>query len=186
MIYNLDLRLVGFVVGAALVIVHLLGIIQGKEVRGLLKAFPRSKIMGIILLLIATTWAFWLVSTMDLGEFTSYRTPLMILVPVACGLCIKFVDEFLPVRALGILLLLLAEPVLDAAFLRPETSRLLLVVLAYVWIVFGMFWVGMPYLLRDQIAWLLKSNNRWLAACAGGLAYGAAVIFCALFYYHQT
>ena len=173
-------------VGAALIIVHLIGIIHARQVRAWLKAFPRSKVTGIVLLAIAAVWAFWLVATMDLGEFTSYRGMLMLLVPVATGLCIAYVDEFLSVRAMGILLLLLAEPLLEAAFLRPETSRLLLVMLAYVWILFGMFWVGMPYLMRDQISWLLKSNNRWLAACVGGLAYGTAVTFCALFVYHQT
>ena len=36
--------------------------------------------------------------------------------------------------ALGMIALLAAEPILEAAFLRPETSRLLVVVLAYVWI----------------------------------------------------
>jgi hypothetical protein len=185
MIYNLDLRHTGLLVGAALIIVHLIAIIHAREVRAWLKAFPRSKITGIVLLAVVAVWAFWLAATMDLGEFTGYRTLLMILVPVAYSLCIAYVDEFLSVRALGILLLLLAEPLLEAAFLRPEISRLLLVILAYAWVIFGMFWVGMPYLMRDQISWLLKSNTRWLAACIGGLAYGAAVMFCAFFLYHQ-
>ena len=57
--------------------------------------------------------------------------------------------------------------------------------LAYVWIVTGIFWVGMPYLMRDQIAWLLKSNSRWMAACIGGVAYGAAVIISALLFFQQ-
>ena len=43
--------------------------------------------------------------------------------------------------------------------------------------VIGMFWVGMPYLMRDQIAWALKSKSRWLALSAGGIAYGAAILF---------
>jgi hypothetical protein len=28
------------------------------------------------------------------------------------------------------------------------------VTLVYLWIIFGMFWVGMPYTLRDQISWI--------------------------------
>jgi hypothetical protein len=95
------------------------------------------------------------------------------------------VDEFLSVRALGILLLLLAEPVLEAAFLRAESSRLLLVCLAYVWIVIGMFWVALPYLMRDQIAWLLKSNSRWTAACLGGIVYGVAILISAALFYQS-
>jgi len=176
----------GIVVGAALVIGHILAILHAKDVKKWLLAFPRSKAMGMVLLGVVSAWAFWLVATMDLGEFSNYRTGLEILVPVSAFLCLQYVNEFLPVRTLGILLLLLAEPVMEAAFLRPEASRLLLVVLAYAWVVLGLFWVGMPYLLRDQIGWLIQSNARWKAACAGGVAYGAALIISALAFYNQS
>lgn len=186
MIYNFDLRPVGFVVGIGLIAAHVIAIVHGSTVRAWLHGFPRSKTAGRALLTLDAAWVFWLVAMMDLGEFTNYRTGLMILVPVAYFLSLKFVDEFLAVRALGMLLLLLAEPLLEAAFLHPETSRLLLVVLAYAWVVLGMFWVGMPYLMRDQIAWLLKSETRWKACGFLGLIYGAAVLFCALAFYHTA
>ena len=99
---------------------------------------------------------------------------------VAYFLTLKFVDDFLAVRALGILLLLAAEPVLEAAFLRPETSRLLLTVLAYAWVVMGILWVGMPYKLRDQIGFVAKTEGRWRLAALGGVIYGIAVLVCAL------
>src|ERR1700677_2787209 len=158
MVYNFTLKTVGIVVGCVLIIAHLMAILHAKEIKGMLKAFPRSKAMGGVLLGIVTLWSFWLVATMDLGEFTNYRMMLKVLVPVASFLTLQYVDEFLSVRALGVLLLLVAEPLLEAAWLRPEACRLLLVVLAYIWIVAGMFWVGMPYLLRDQITWVLKSD----------------------------
>ena len=71
-------------------------------------------------------------------------------------------DEFLAVRALGILFLLGAEPLLDAAFFRMEPSRLLVTVFAYLLIVVGLFWVTMPYLLRDQINW--SARTPWALA----------------------
>ena len=58
---------------------------------------------------------------------------LLVVILVATFLTFRYVDEFLAVRALGILLLLLAEPLIEAAFLRPEAGRLLLVALAYAW-----------------------------------------------------
>ena len=96
---------------------------------------------------------------MEMGEFANFRRPLLIILPVGFILVLRFVDEFLAVRALGILCLLAAEPLLDAAFLRPETSRLLVTVLAYLMIVAGLIWVTMPYLLRDQINWSTKSRR---------------------------
>jgi hypothetical protein len=135
---------------------------------------------------VAAIWTFALVALMDLGEFTSYRNIFLVVIPVAAVLAIRYVEEFLAVRATGMLVLLAAEPVLESAFLRPESSRLLLVVLAYIWVLLGLFWVGMPYLMRDQIQWLTASRTRWNGAICLGLAYGVAVLICALAFYPAT
>jgi hypothetical protein len=184
MIYTfMNLKMAGFLVGIALILGHVLALRSRESVRKWLLSFPRSHVLGVALLVTAAIWSFLLVAEMDLGEFTSYRTGFLMAIPVAAGLTIRYVEEFLAVRATGMLMLLAAEPVLEAAFLRPEKSRLLLVVLAYAWTIFGMFWVGMPYLMRDQIKWLLKSESRWNAAMYLGLAYGVAILICTLAFY---
>ena len=66
--------------------------------------------------------------------------------------------------------------------MRHETSRLLLVVLAYVWIINGLFWVGMPWIMRDQIAWLTARMRRYQTAAWAGVLYSSAVILCAVFF----
>jgi len=181
MIYTfLSLKLVGIAIGVLLLTGHVVALGTASGTQRWLKQFPRSRKAGIALIIIASLWAFWLVTTMDLGEFSKYRFPLKILVPAACILSLNFVDEFLAVRALGILLLLLAEPVLEVTFLKPGIGRLLLVVLAYAWAILGMFWVGMPFLLRDQIAWWSKNGIRWRAGCLAGIAYGLAVLISAI------
>jgi hypothetical protein len=120
---------------------------------------------------------------MDLGEFSGFRTYLQMGVPIIAILTIYFVDEFLAVRALGIMALLTAEPILSAAFLRPEVSRLFVVILAYAWLTLGLFWVGMPYLLRDQITWLTKSAVRFKAATIAGIIYGVIILTCAVAFF---
>ncbi|MGY8688942.1 MAG: hypothetical protein ACKVHP_14565 [Verrucomicrobiales bacterium] len=79
-------------------------------------------------------------------------------------------------RAMGVLL--------DAAWFKvPETmawTKLLLPILAYAWIILGMFWVGMPYLMRDQISWLSHNGSRWKSVCIGGLLYGLLTLGCAI------
>ena len=110
--------------------------------------------MGTLLIALAAIWSFLLIQSMDLGEFARLRNPMLVAIVVGAFLSWKYVEEFLAVRAMGMLALLAAEPLLEAAFMRHETSRLLLVVLAYVWIINGLFWVGMPWIMRDQIAWL--------------------------------
>jgi hypothetical protein len=176
MIYPLSLETAVLITGLLLVAAHALALWRPEAAQDWLRKFPRSKTMGVVLLTVAAIWGWLLVKYIDLGEFTAWKPRLLIIIPVAYFLTLKFVDEFLAVRALGMVALLAAEPLLEAAFLRPEASRLFLVVLAYVWIVFAMFWVGMPYVLRDQIGWLLRSPARWRAAVWAGLAYGVILL----------
>jgi hypothetical protein len=129
-----------------------------------------------VLLTICLAWTFWLVATIQMGEFSSFRRPLMVALPIGYELVLFFVDEFLAVRALGILCLLAAEPLLDAAFLRYETSRLFVTVFAYLLIIAGLFWVAIPYILRDQINWSARSVLRWRCLNAIALAYGGVIL----------
>jgi hypothetical protein len=73
-----------------------------------------------------------------------------------------------------------AEALLEAAWMRPEASRLWLVSLVYVWITAALFWVGMPYTLRDQVSWVTAERNRWKFAAIGGIAYGAILLISCL------
>lgn len=100
----------------------------------------------------------------------------MILLPVTFFLVVAYVPEFLAVRALGTLMLLGASPVLHAAFLQPPATRLVLPILAYAWVVIGIFLVGMPYLLRDWISWATQNAGRWKLAAMGGAAYGVGML----------
>ena len=65
--------------------------------------------------------------------------------------------------------------------MRPEGVRLLLVSLVYVWIFAAMFWVGMPYVMRNQITWISANPLRWRAMALAGLGYGAALCTGSLF-----
>lgn len=183
MTYDISLKTIGLVVGLLLLIGHAIAFASPGPVRQWLAKVPRSRGIGVAVLGIDLVWTFWLAFTMDWGEFYYLRQPMLVLLPVFAFLVIHFVDEFLAVRALGILGLLAAAPLLDSAFLQPQTSRLLVVVLAYVWAIAGMFWIGNPHLLRDQIQWVSRSTGRWQAAALGGIAYGLALLLCAIVWY---
>ena len=183
MIYSFSLRNTGLLVGLLLIALHAVALIHAQGAKQLLRGFPRSRALGAVLLALDAVWAIALVSQIDLGEFTGYRQIFLVIIAIGSVLTLFFVDEFLAVRALGMACLLAAEPLLDAAWMRPESGRLLLSVLAYAWATLGLFWVGMPYLLRDQIEWVSKSELRWRLAALGGLAYGVAVLVAALTQY---
>jgi len=175
MIYHLSLYTAGLIAGAFLVVVGLVGLVK-PDFAQVAKQFPRSRVAGVVLLTICLAWTLWLVATIQMGEFSSFRRPLLIALPIGYVLALFFVDEFLAVRALGILCLLVAEPLLDAAFLRSETSRLLVTVFAYLLIIAGLFWVAIPYVLRDQINWIARSAFRWRCVHAIELIYGGVIL----------
>ena len=176
MIYHLSLQTAGLIAGLFLLLVSMPGLISPDLSRGFAQRLPRSRVAGFILLTVDLFWSLWLLATMEMGEFSGFRRPLLIILPIGFFLVLRFVDEFLAVRALGILFLLAAEPLLNAAFLRTETSRLLVTVFAYLLIVVGLFWVTMPYLLRDQINWSARTPGRWRLTNGLAVLYGAAIL----------
>src|SRR5437588_7419259 len=170
MIYHLSLHNAGMIAGVFLILVGFIGLVKPDSANAI-QRFPRSRVAGIVLRTICLAWTCLLLATIQMGEFSSFRRPLLIALPIGYVLALRFVDEFLAVRALGILCLLAAEPLLDAAFLRYEPSRLLITVFAYALIVAGLFWVAIPYVLLDQINWSTPSVFRWRCLHAIGFIY---------------
>src|SRR5213595_3850862 len=175
MIYHLSLHTAGVIAGMFLVVLGVLGLMKS-DFAQVAKQFPRSRVAGVVLLTICLAWTLWLVATIQMGEFSSFRRPLLIALPIGYVFTLFFVVEFLSVSALGILCLLAAKPLLDAAFLRYETSRLLVTVFAYLLIIAGLFWVAIPYVLRDQINWSARTVFRWRCLHAAALIYGCVIL----------
>ena len=192
---HLSLFTVGILLALWLLGSHALMLAKPELVGGFLKKFPRNHTLGQILLGIGMAW-FWLLVApenkglfsalaMDLGEFNGAKPLLRVLVPVALFLVAVSVRDFLAVRALGVCGLMVAAPLLEAAFLKDPSSRLLVPIYAYALLTASMFWVGMPYLFRDAVTWVTARPARWRVASIAGLAYGAATLACALAFWRD-
>src|SRR5438876_9734124 len=101
MIYHLSLRTVGIIAGAFLILISLPGLLK-PDLASVAQRFPRSRVAGVILLTADLVWCFWLLAAVVLGEFSAFRRPLLIALPIGYVLVRRWVDEFLAVRALGI------------------------------------------------------------------------------------
>jgi hypothetical protein len=187
---RLSLFTVGLILGCALIAVHVFMLARPQLAQGFLKSFPRNAVLGQILLGLGLAW-FWLLVApasmgtlgalaMDLGEFNNAKPLLRILIPITMVLVVISVRDFLAVRALGVLGLLAAAPLLESAFLKDPVTRLLVPIYAYGLLTASLFWVGMPYLFRDAVNWVSAESKRWNALVLGGLAYGVALVICAL------
>lgn len=183
----------GVILGITLIGAHLLALVRPATVQGFLHRFPRNQLWGKILLAIGFAW-FWLLIAppnlgllsslqMDFGEFNSVKPVLQWLLPVGVVLISMSVRDFLAVRALGVVGLMVAAPLMAASdFKDPETS-VLIPVYAYLMIIASLYFVGMPYLFRDAVVWSTASASRWRNLCLVGLLYGIATLACALLFW---
>jgi hypothetical protein len=183
----------GIVLGLWLVALHALMLAKPAPVQGFLKKFPRNHQLGQILLAVGLLW-FWLLVAvpgkgilhalaMDLGEFNGLKKHLRYVVPLLIIFVGMAVKEFLAVRALGLLGLMAAAPLLESAFLKDPGSRLLVPIFAFTMVVASLYWVGMPYLFRDAVTWATASPKRWRMLSLAGLGYGIAVLSCAFLFW---
>ncbi len=180
---GIPLKGTGIVVALALLITHVWALKNPASTQAFLKAFPRTYSWGVILLTIDFLWSEFALANMDMGEFFKMRDKFMMIVAGGYVAVLLYVKEFLAVRALGSLMLLIAGPVLTAAFLQPQFSRLLIPILAYAWIIVGMFFIGMPFLMRDWVNILIAKPQRWNLAVYGGIAYGVVLLAAAILFY---
>ena len=185
----LSLFTIGLLLAIWLLSIHALMLARPALVQGFLKKFPRNEQLGQILMGIGMAW-FWLLIapdnlgklsalSMDLGEFNSAKGLLQWAVPVSLILVCRSVRDFLAVRALGLVGLMVAAPMLGAAFLKDPASRLLVPLFAYAVLTASMFCVGMPYLFRDAVSWVTADQKRWTLLSVAGLGYGVATLICA-------
>ncbi len=177
---GIPLKVMGILVGLWLIASHVFALVKPDLVKPWLKRFPRNDNVGAVLVILGFAWTFVIWSCMDLGEFFVIERHIQIVIIAICIGMIVFVKEFLAVRALGFLMILAAAPMLESAFLKEPTTRLFLVAFAYVIAVKGMFWVGKPYLLRDQIAWVTERPQRYQIGAIAGAAYGLLLVAVAL------
>lgn len=183
----------GILLAIWLIGIHALMLAKPSQVQGYLKRFPRDPIAGQIILALGMAW-FWLLVApdglgklsalqMDMGEFNKAKPLLRLLVPAAVVAVAMSVRDFLAVRALGLFCLMLAAPLLEAAFLKDPVTRLLIPIFTYTMLTASLFMVGMPYLFRDAVTWVSATRTRWNACALAGLAYGMATLVCAFLFW---
>jgi len=143
------------------------------------RRFPRSLPAGYALMALATAWFLYNVSLESIADFAAYK-PHMIVAFGLIGLgCCIFVTDFLAVRGLAVLLLLLAKLMVDAG--RPHLGETPWVLLnqgaAYALAVLGIWLTVAPYRLRDWIEWNIAKPPRLrigsVMRLLAGLAFAA-------------
>ncbi len=143
--------------GGLLLLTGILLIVYPDPVRRGLTRFPRSRTATLVLLAVATALVLYNVRQLGEADFGKYKNILFaFFLLVAIGSWFR-VPDFLGIRALAVLGLLLCGQFLTAAYLQPPTSRLFLVALSYLIILLCLYLAAVPYRFRDAVSRLNQS-----------------------------
>ncbi len=173
---HLNLSTLAIGLGLLTLLLNLPGVLQPARFAAIARSFPRHTGVGVLLMLAATGWFVHYVSLETVSDFAHMKKFLYIFFgAVGVGTCV-FVRDFLAVRGLACLLLLLAKLVTDNARLVDSDWRLVLVTWAYLWIITGIWLTVSPWRLRDWIQWLTASESRTKLVSGLRAAFGVFVI----------
>ena len=152
------------------------GLLDPQRFAATARKFPRSLLAGWLIMLGGTIWFLFNVSAEAISDFAAIKD-YMLMAFAAAGLatCI-FVRDFLAVRGLAVVLLLLAKTMVDTARWADTEWRLVIAGWAYA-LVFVALWLTVsPWRLRDFIEWSNANASRTKAFCAVRLAFGLFIV----------
>ena len=140
------------------------------------RKFPRSFGWGILLMPIGTAWFLYNLNNETISDFAAYKGPMLTaFAAIGFGSCI-FVRDYLAVRGMSVVLLLLASYTLSYARWADSAFRMVVSAWCYVWIILAMWWTISPWRCRDYIQWLTASPKRLRTQAASRLALGVVII----------
>lgn len=147
-----------------------------------LVAFPRSKQVTVCTMAIAIAWFSYKILHLSPSDFGDYKQLLLLLFLAITLASFYFVPDFLSVRATAGIILLAADVLLDAAFMREPIQRLFLVGFVYTMILLSFILGASPYLMRDALNWLYEKLLRIRIFAFTLIAYGSLLVWVALSY----
>jgi len=152
------------------------GVLKPASFAAAARKFPRYTPVGFLLTLAATGWFLYYVSLETNQDFANLKKLLYYAFgAVGVGTCL-FVRDFLPVRGLAALLLLMAKAMTDTARVVESDWRLVIVTWAYVFVFAGMWFTISHWRLRDLIHWSTASELRTRCCCGVRLGLGVFVL----------
>ena len=174
---TLKLSTLSILLGLGLGLPQVYGLLKPAAFAAAARKFPRSIPWGIALMVLGTAGFLWNLSQESIADFASYKNVLFAgFAGVGLGTCI-FVQDFLAVRGLAIVLLLLAKLMVDTG--RPGLPHTHWVLLiqgwAYVLVVAGIWFTVSPWRLRDFLVWGTVTEQRIKVCCGLRLGFGLFV-----------
>lgn len=174
----MKLSLLSILLGLGMAAPQVYGLARPASFAAAARKFPRNLAAGYFLTLLATAWFLWWVWQEPIADFAAYKKHMMIaFAAIGIGSCI-FVKDFLAVRGLAVVLLLVAKLMVDTGRPHlPESSWVLVIqIWAYVLVAAGMWFTIAPWRLRDLLNWSTANEKRIKVGSSIRLAFALLVV----------
>jgi hypothetical protein len=171
---QISLSTLAVILGLVLALPQIYGLMNPTGFATGVRKFPRSLSWGFALMILGTAWFLWNLYQESISDFASWKNVLIAgFAGVGIGTCI-FVQDFLAVRGLAVVLLLLAKLMVDTGreHLGKTPWVLLFQAWAYLLVIAGIWFTVSPWRLRDLLEWDTANNKRFKMTCAVRLGLG--------------
>ena len=172
----ISLSTLAVVLGLGMGLPQIYGLMNPGAFGAAVRRFPRSLPWGFALMLLGTGWFLYNLSLESVSDFASYKNVLIGgFAAVGIGSCV-FVQDFLAVRGLAVVLLLLAKLMVDTGRSHLGSGWVLIFqAWAYLLVVAGIWFTVSPWRLRDLLNWATLDERRIKIGCGIRLAFGLLV-----------
>ncbi len=174
----MKLSLLSILLGLGLSVPQVYGLARPAQFALAVKKFPRNLPVGIFLMLLGTAWFVWNVNVEPIADFSAFK-PYMLAGFAAVGIlsCV-LIHDFLAVRGLAVVFLLLGKLMVDTGRPHLGESPFVLVIQAwaYVLIIGGIYCTVAPWRLRDFLNWATATEARVKIGSAVRLAFAVFIL----------
>ena len=177
---DVKLSTLSIILGLIVVLLNIFGLLKPRAFAEAARKFPRNIPIGYALTLFGTAWFLYYVSQESVSDFAAMKKFFYLLFGgVGVATCI-FVRDFLSVRGLAVVFLLLAKLMTDAARWADTDWRWVISTWAYVLAVAGMWFTISPWRLRDLLNWSVATESRTRLLSAVRFSFGLLVVILGL------
>ncbi|HUE37725.1 MAG TPA: hypothetical protein VMO20_10060 [Candidatus Acidoferrum sp.] len=178
----MKLSLLAILLGVGFALPQLYAFANPQKFIATVRAFPRNLPAGIFLMLLGAAWFVWNVNIEPVADFAAYKSAMMMAFAGIGILSCFFVQDFLAVRGLAVVFLLLAKAMLDTG--RPhlgETPWVLVIqVWAYILVIAGIYFTISPWRLRDFLNFMTATQARVKIGSAIRLSFALFILLLGL------
>jgi hypothetical protein len=174
-VMQIKLSTLAMVMGLGMGLPQIYGLAKPAEFAAKVRKFPRSLPIGVFLMLLGTAWFVYYLNLESISDFANYKKAMLGGFAVIGIASCLFVQDFLAVRGLAVVFLVLAKLMVDTARWNPSEWRLVVVTWAYVLVVAGIWFTIWPWHMRDLLIFATANEKRVRVGSALRLAFGLFV-----------